>query len=307
MTEQTELEARIRSGVPHSARVWNYWIGGKDHYPVDQELGDQVIASYPQTRDLARASRAFQARAVRYLADEAGITQFLDIGTGLPVQNSTHEVAQSVQPKARIVYVDNDPLVLAHARALLTSAPDGVTEYVHADMLEAEQVLQEASRTLDMTQPVAVMVLSTLGHVEPRAGIDLMRRYMAGTVTGSYLVLCDTVATPRHWRPRRPTRPETLRPTWCAGPRRSSRAPTGWSWSTRDSGPSPCGVRARAKTVPSPSISGGSSPASDMRLACPQAMATEGTSAAPRASSGSRIASRTGPFRALAGSASRRS
>ncbi|MFD7494231.1 SAM-dependent methyltransferase [Streptomyces sp. NPDC059832] len=198
MTEQqTELEAQIRSGVPHSARVWNYWIGGKDHYPVDQELGDQVIASYPQTRDLARASRAFQARAVRYLADEAGITQFLDIGTGLPVQNSTHEVAQNIQPKARIVYVDNDPLVLTHARALLTSASDGVTDYVHADMLEAERVLQEASRTLDMTQPVAVLVLSTLGHVEPRAGIDLMRRYMAGTVTGSYLVLCDTVATPQ--------------------------------------------------------------------------------------------------------------
>ncbi|MFB6878341.1 SAM-dependent methyltransferase [Streptomyces sp. NPDC056323] len=197
MTEQTELEAQIRSGVPHSARVWNYWIGGKDHYPVDQELGDQVIASYPQTRDLARASRAFQARAVRYLADEAGITQFLDIGTGLPVQNSTHEVAQSIQPKARIVYVDNDPLVLAHARALLTSAPDGMTNYVHADMLEAEQVLHEAGQTLDMTQPVAVMVLSTLGHVDPQSGIDLMRRYMTGTVAGSYLVLCDTIATPQ--------------------------------------------------------------------------------------------------------------
>ncbi|MEV5204987.1 SAM-dependent methyltransferase [Streptomyces sp. NPDC053720] len=192
-----EPEVQFQSGVPHSARVWNYWIGGKDHYPVDQALGDQVIASYPQTRDLALASRAFQTRAVRYLAGEAGITQFLDIGTGLPVQNSTHEVAQTVQPKARIVYVDNDPLVLAHARALLKSAPDGMTNYVHADMLDAEQVLQEAAQTLDMTQPVAVMVLSTLGHVDPQAGIDLMRRYMAGTAAGSYLVLCDTVATPQ--------------------------------------------------------------------------------------------------------------
>ncbi|MFF9569551.1 SAM-dependent methyltransferase [Streptomyces sp. NPDC014685] len=197
MGEELDLETEIRSGAPHSARVWNYWIGGKDHYPVDQELGDQVIAAYPQTRDLARASRAFQARVVRYLASEAGITQFLDIGTGLPVQNSTHEVAQRFQPKARIVYVDNDPLVLAHARALLTSAPEGMTNYVHADMLDAEQVLQEAGQTLDMTRPVAVMVLSTLGHVEPQAGIDLMRRYMAGVVAGSCLVLCDTVATPQ--------------------------------------------------------------------------------------------------------------
>ncbi|MFF3786347.1 SAM-dependent methyltransferase [Streptomyces sp. NPDC001933] len=197
MNTNPELEATIRSGIPHSARVWNYWIGGKDHYPVDQELGDQVIATYPQTRELALASRAFQARAVQYLAHDAGITQFLDIGTGLPVQNSTHEVAQSIQPKARIVYVDNDPLVLAHARALLTSAPDGMTNYVHADMLDAEQVLREAGQTLDMTQPVAVMVLSTLGHVDPQSGIDLTSRYMAGTVAGSYLVLCDTIATPQ--------------------------------------------------------------------------------------------------------------
>ncbi|MFJ1616120.1 MULTISPECIES: SAM-dependent methyltransferase [unclassified Streptomyces] len=196
MNHEAHRADQLHSAVPHSARVWNYWIGGKDHYPVDQELGDQVIASYPQTRELALASRAFQARAVRYLA-EAEITQFLDIGTGLPVQNSTHEVAQSVEPKARIVYVDNDPLVLTHARALLTSSPDGMTDYVHANMLEAERVLQEAARTLDMTQPVAVMVLSTLGHVEPRAGIELMRRYMAGTVAGSYLVLCDTIATPQ--------------------------------------------------------------------------------------------------------------
>ncbi|MFE9968951.1 SAM-dependent methyltransferase (plasmid) [Streptomyces sp. NBC_01724] len=197
MTEKTELEAQIRSGVPHSARVWNYWIGGKDHYAVDQELGEQVLATYPQMRDLALASRAFQARAVRYLADEAGIDQFLDIGTGLPVQNSTHEVAQDVRPKSRIVYVDNDPLVLTHARALLTSGPDGVTDYVHADLLEAEQVLQKAAATLDLTQPVAIMVLSTLGHVEPKAGIELLRRYMNGTVSGSYLVLCDTIATPQ--------------------------------------------------------------------------------------------------------------
>ena len=197
VSEIPDSEAQIRTGVPHSARVWNYWIGGKDHYPVDQELGDQVIASYPQMRELARASRQFQARAVRFLATEAGVTQFLDVGTGLPVQDSTHEVAQDCVPTARIVYVDNDPLVLAHARALLTTAPGGMTDYVHADLLDAEKVLQEASRTLDLTQPVAVMLLSTLGHVEPEDGIELLRRYTAGTVAGSYLVLCDTIATPQ--------------------------------------------------------------------------------------------------------------
>ncbi|MEU3657985.1 SAM-dependent methyltransferase [Streptomyces sp. NPDC032161] len=139
---------------------------------------------------------AFQIRAVRYLARE-GITQFLDIGTGLPAQNSTHEVAQIIQPQARIVYVDNDPLVLAHARALLTSAPAGMTDYIHADMLSTEQVLREAARTLDLEQPVAVMLLSTLGHVDPQTGIDLTRRYMANLPAGSHLVLCDTISTPQ--------------------------------------------------------------------------------------------------------------
>ncbi|MFE1405385.1 SAM-dependent methyltransferase [Streptomyces sp. NPDC058770] len=196
MNNSPETDAQFRSGVPHSARVWNYWIGGKDHYPVDQELGDQVIASYPQARELALASRAFQVRAVQYLAEEAGITQFLDIGTGLPAQNSTHETAQISQPQARIAYVDNDPLVLAHARALLTSAPAGMTDYIDADMLDAERVLAGASRTLDMEQPIAVMLLSTLGHTEPKTGIGLTRRYMADLPAGSHLVLCDTISTP---------------------------------------------------------------------------------------------------------------
>ncbi|MER5363435.1 SAM-dependent methyltransferase [Streptomyces sp. NPDC002785] len=194
MTEQSAAE--VRSGVPHSARVWNYWIGGKDHYPVDQALGEQVMATYPPARELARASRAFQARAVRYLAEQ-GVDQFLDLGTGLPVHDSTHEVAQSIRPEARIVYVDNDPLVLAHARALLTSAPAGMTDYIHADLRDAEPVLQAASRTLDMTRPVAVMILSTLGHVEPQTGIQLTRQYMHAVVPGSHLVLCDTIATPQ--------------------------------------------------------------------------------------------------------------
>lgn len=188
--------AAMQAGKPHSARVWNYWIGGKDFYEVDKELGDQVIATYPQTRDLARASRAFQARAVRYLAREAGVRQFLDIGTGLPTANSTHEVAQAVAPDARIVYVDNDPLVLAHANALLTSTPEGSTDYVEADLLDAATVLEGAAKTLDLSQPVAVMLLSTLGHIEAGPAIELVQSYLAGVGPGSHLVVCDTVSTP---------------------------------------------------------------------------------------------------------------
>src|SRR6266487_120683 len=116
---------RIDTSVSHSARVWNYWLGGKDHYPVDRQVGDRVAEMYPDIVQLARAARSFLTRAVRYLASEAGIRQFLDIGTGLPTVNNTHQVAQSIAPESRVVYVDNDPLVLVHARALLTSTREG--------------------------------------------------------------------------------------------------------------------------------------------------------------------------------------
>jgi S-adenosyl methyltransferase len=125
---------KINTSVPHSARIWNYWLGGKDNYPVDREAGDKYREVYPQIVDTARAGRYFIARAVRYLAGEAGIHQFLDVGTGLPTVDNTHEVAQRVAPECRIVYVDNDPLVLAHARALLTSSPEGECDYIDADM-----------------------------------------------------------------------------------------------------------------------------------------------------------------------------
>ncbi|WP_103533959.1 SAM-dependent methyltransferase [Streptomyces sp. SM11] len=186
----------IRSDVPHSARVWNAWLGGKDHYPVDRELADVVSAAYPQMVDIARASRAFQIRAIHCLAS-AGVRQFLDVGTGLPVANSTHEVAQSIAPDSRIVYVDNDPIVLAHAEALLTSAPEGRTAYVDADLSAADTVVDEAAKTLDLSEPVAVLLLSTLGHLDPAEGIDVVQRYLARMPSGSYLVLCDTVKTPQ--------------------------------------------------------------------------------------------------------------
>ncbi|CAM5226789.1 SAM-dependent methyltransferase [Streptomyces californicus] len=196
MSVDDEFRRRIRSDVPHSARVWNAWLGGKDHYPVDRELAEAVSAAYPQMVDIARASRAFQIRAVRHLAS-AGVRQFLDVGTGLPVANSTHEVAQSIAPESRIVYVDNDPIVLAHAEALLTSASEGSTAYVEADLSDVDAVVDEAARTLDLSEPVAVLLLSTLGHLAPADGIDVVRRYLDRMPSGSYLVLCDTVKTPQ--------------------------------------------------------------------------------------------------------------
>src|ERR671913_1161011 len=120
---QPPAPPEIDTSVPHSARIWNYWLGGKDNYPVDRQVGDQILEAFPAIVENARASRAFLARAVRYLAGDAGVRQFLDIGTGLPTANNTHEVAQQVAPDAKVVYVDNDPVVLVHARALLTSSP----------------------------------------------------------------------------------------------------------------------------------------------------------------------------------------
>jgi hypothetical protein len=143
---------QIDTSVPHSARVWNHWLGGKDNYPVDRAAGDQFREIFPEIVDAARASRGFLTRVVRFLAGEAGIRQFLDVGTGLPTVDNTHEVAQRVAPESRIVYVDNDPLVLTHARALLTSTPQGATDYVDADLREPDQILAAAARTLDFDQ-----------------------------------------------------------------------------------------------------------------------------------------------------------
>jgi hypothetical protein len=184
----------IDTTVPHSARIWNYWLGGKDNYAVDREAGDAWLALQPEVVDIARETRAFLGRTARYLAGEVGIRQFLDIGTGLPTANNTHEVAQSVAPDARIVYVDNDPLVLAHARALLTSSPEGRTHYVHADMHDRDAVIKGATEILDLTTPVAVYFIGVLGHVtDLDEARGLVRDLMDQTPSGSYLVLCDGV------------------------------------------------------------------------------------------------------------------
>ena len=137
----------------HPARRYNYWLGGKDNFAADRASGDAIEQIYPHIRTAAIENRRFLHRVVRYLAAEAGIRQFLDIGTGLPTADNTHEVAQQVAPEARIVYVDNDPLVLVHARALLTSTGEGVTQYIDADLADTDAVVREASQTLDFSQP----------------------------------------------------------------------------------------------------------------------------------------------------------
>ena len=186
-TEPPEIDA----SVPNSARIWNYWLGGKDHYPVDRRAGDAYRAIYPEIVDVARASRQFLARAVRYLAGEAQVRQFLDIGTGLPTFNNTHDVAQRVAPDTRVVYVDNDPVVLAHARALLTSTR-AVTAYVDADLRDPDTILAAAARTLDFTQPIGLMLLGILGHIDDDdEARSIVRRLLGALPAGSYLTICD--------------------------------------------------------------------------------------------------------------------
>ena len=178
------------TSVAHIARVYNYWLGGKDNYAADRVAAEEVIAAYPTIHTSVRAQRAFLGRAVRYLVAEAGIRQFLDIGTGLPSANNTHEVAQREAPECRIVYVDKDPIVLAHARALLTSSPQGATEYIDADLRDTAEILKQATAILDFGKPLAVMLLGVL-HCIPDADdpAALVAQLVAAVPSGSYLVI----------------------------------------------------------------------------------------------------------------------
>ncbi|WP_052850440.1 SAM-dependent methyltransferase [Streptomyces avicenniae] len=185
----------IDTTVPHSARIWNYWLGGKDNYQVDREAGDAYRRTVPDIDAVARASRYFLTRSIRHLAGEAGIRQFLDVGTGLPTVDNTHEVAQRVAPTSKIVYVDNDPLVLLHAQALLTSVPEGATQYIDADLHDPETVLAGAARTLDFGRPTALILSDVLGHVTDfEVARDIVRRLVGGLCPGSYLMLSHGAA-----------------------------------------------------------------------------------------------------------------
>jgi S-adenosyl methyltransferase len=184
--------SQIDTSVPHSARVYDYWLGGKDNFAADRALGDAMVQAIPTLKTMARANRAFLARAVRYLAAEAGVRQFLDIGPGIPTAGNTHEVAQDVAPDARVLYVDHDPLVLAHARALISSTPSGQTEFIMADLQEPEKILADPAlpRTLDLEQPVALILVAILMYFhdsdDPQGMVSTL---MDGLPSGSYVAI----------------------------------------------------------------------------------------------------------------------
>jgi O-methyltransferase involved in polyketide biosynthesis len=181
---------KIDTKVPHSARIWNYWLGGKDNYPIDRKVGDQIRAVLPEIVDNARHDRVFLGRVVRYLTRDAGIRQFLDIGTGLPTADNTHQVAQRQAPESRIVYVDNDPLVLVHARVLLTGTAEGATDYVDGDLREPGVILEHAARTLDFTRPVALMLLGIMHYIEDDDEAHaIVRRLLDAVPSGSHLAI----------------------------------------------------------------------------------------------------------------------
>jgi hypothetical protein len=181
--------------VPNPARMWNYWVGGKDNFAADREAADRVLEAMPAMPLIARLVRRFLIDAVYQLADGCGIRQFLDIGTGLPTADNTHDVAQRAAPESRIVYVDHDPVVLNHARALLTSSTDGETDYIQADLRDTGSILDGAARTLDFRQPVAVLLIAVL-HFIPDADdpYGIVKRLMDGVPPGSYLVIAHAAS-----------------------------------------------------------------------------------------------------------------
>jgi hypothetical protein len=182
--------AKLDTGVPHIARVYDYTLGGKDNFAADREAADEFVKIMPSIMVTVREGRAFLARAVRFLTAECGIRQFLDIGTGLPTADNTHEVAQRVAPESRIVYVDNDPMVLLHAQALLTSSRAGRTAYIHADLRDTDKILDTARDTLDFARPVAVMLIGVLHCIQDGEDpFGIVRRLLAAVPPGSYLVL----------------------------------------------------------------------------------------------------------------------
>ena len=188
--DKDHVLARLDTSVPHSARLWNYLLGGKDNFAADRAAAEQVLAFLPELVQSARFTREFLGRAVRFLVAEAGIRQFLDIGTGLPTAANTHEVAQANAADARVVYVDNDPMVLVHARALLTSTPEGATDYIEADIRDPAVILAAAAGTLDFSRPIAIMLLGILNFVtDDKDAYRIVTELTSAAPAGSYLVI----------------------------------------------------------------------------------------------------------------------
>jgi S-adenosyl methyltransferase len=190
LPEHQDLPVPFDTSVAHIARIYDYWLGGTDNFAADREAAEQAIAANPGIVKDVRANRAFLARAVRFLTQDCGIRQFLDIGTGIPTKDNTHEVAQSLAPDARIVYVDNDPIVLLHAQSLLATDPAGATDYIGCDLRDTEVILRRAAQTLDFSQPVAVMLVAIL-HMIPDTDdpAGIVARLMHAVPSGSYLAL----------------------------------------------------------------------------------------------------------------------
>jgi hypothetical protein len=219
----SRLPTTIDTTKAHEARFYDYWLGGVDHYPADRALGDEIAAHVPSIRNMVRNNRAFLGRAVRYAITELGITQFLDIGTGLPTARNTHEVAQEVDPAARVTYVDKDPLVLAHARALMTSTPQGETAFIHANLHDPQSILTDPTliKTIDLSRPVAItltMILMYFRNSKDPQGVvaELLKAVPAGstltishptadfnpTATAQAVQACEHAGIPMAPRPR---------------------------------------------------------------------------------------------------------
>ncbi|MPY34327.1 SAM-dependent methyltransferase [Streptomyces adustus] len=186
---------RIDTTRPHPARVYDWFLGGKDNYPVDEELGRRIMAIDAGTRQAAQSNRRFMERATRMLVHELGIRQFLDIGSGIPTEPNLHQIAQSTAPETRVVYVDNDPIVLAHADALLRGTPEGVTKYVQADAREPGTIIEQAARFLDLDRPVALSVIALVHFIADDDGAyDLVDTLVGALAPGSCLVLSTLTA-----------------------------------------------------------------------------------------------------------------
>ncbi|MGX4692837.1 SAM-dependent methyltransferase [Streptomyces sp. JNUCC 63] len=190
----TGIENEIDTSRPHPARMYDWYLGGKDNYPVDEEMGRQMVALEPRVPVMAKVNRAFMHRATRWLAGQ-GVRQFLDIGTGIPTEPNLHQVAQAVAPDTRVVYCDNDPIVLAHAAALLRSTPEGVTEYLQADVRDPATIMEGARKVLDLGRPVALSMIALLHFVPDEDGAhELVSRLLAELPSGSYLVMTHATA-----------------------------------------------------------------------------------------------------------------